>query len=106
MAAQKVDEKWVKKKVVDHLKSYGIYYFFPISGGFGRSGVPDIVACVKGKFVGIECKAGKNTTTALQDKNINDIRSNQGVAFVVNEDTLDHMRMVIDELISGEIGGV
>jgi len=38
-------EKKVKEKVVKYLKEYGkdIYYFFPATGGYGRSGVPDIV---------------------------------------------------------------
>ena len=65
------------------------YYFFPVTGGFGRSGVPDIICCIDGKFVALECKAGKNTTTALQDREIDLIRKNKGLALVVNEDTVD-----------------
>ena len=78
MAEKKVLESWVKKKVVDHLKSLGVYYFFPVASGYMKSGVPDIVCCIKGKFVAIECKAGKNTTTAIQDKNIDSIRKKDG----------------------------
>ena len=99
MAEKKVLESWVKKKVVDHLKSLGVYYFFPVASGWMSSGVPDIVCCIKGKFVAIECKAGKNKTTAIQDKNINAIRSNEGIAMVINEDNLEFMRMVIHEII-------
>ena len=47
--------------------------------------MPDIVGCYKGKFFGIECKAGKNTPTALQEKNLSDIALAGGVAAVVNE---------------------
>ena len=100
MAEEKVKEKWVKKKVVDHLKSLGVYYFFPVASGWMSSGVPDIICCVKGKFVAIECKAGKNKTTAIQDKNIDSIRLNKGVAMVINEDNLEFMKMVINELIA------
>ena len=99
MAEEKVKEKWVKKKVVDHLKSLGVYYFFPVASGWMSSGVPDIICCVKGKFVAIECKAGKNKTTAIQDKNIDSIRKNEGVAMVINKDNLEFMKMVINELI-------
>ena len=49
-------EKKVKDKVVKLLKSHEIYYFFPATHGFGRSGVPDITCCVRGNFVGIECR--------------------------------------------------
>jgi len=75
----------VKKKIVEQLKTLGCYYFFPATGGYGKSGVPDIVGCYKGKFFGIECKAGKNTATALQEKNLSDIALAGGVAAVVNE---------------------
>jgi len=40
----------VKDKVVGILKTAGAYYFFPATGGFGRSGVPDIVACYRGRL--------------------------------------------------------
>ena len=92
-------EKKVKNEVVKILKSMGVYYFYPVASGYMKSGVPDIVCCIKGKFVAIECKAGKNKTTAIQDKNINAIRSNEGIAMVINEDNLEFMRMVIHEII-------
>ena len=82
-------ESKVKKRVVEILKRHGAYYFYPVTGGYGRSGVPDIVACYRGRFLGIECKAGKGTTTALQEKNLQEITANGGVAVVVNEHTVE-----------------
>jgi len=81
-------EAKVKAKVVKQLKALGAYYFYPVTGGFGRSGVPDIIACYAGRFVGIECKAGKNKPTPLQRKNIDDINNAGGTAWVVNEDNV------------------
>lgn len=78
-------EAKVKKKVVDILKKHGAYYFFPATGGFGRSGVPDIVCCYNGLFLAIECKAGSNKPTALQEKEIEKIRDAYGIAMVVSE---------------------
>jgi len=78
-------EAKVKKKVVAILKECGAYYFYPVTGGYGRSGVPDIVACWKGRFIGIECKAGDNTTTPLQEKNLREIRESGGTALVITE---------------------
>lgn len=92
-------EAKVKKKVTDFLKSQGVYYFFPVAMGMGRSGVPDIICCVRGFFVAIECKAGKGKTTALQDKNIADIQRNKGIALVVNEDNQEHMQQIVKELL-------
>ena len=78
-------EAKVKKKVAEALKKLGVYYFYPVTGGYGRSGVPDIVGCYNGKFFGIECKAGKNKPTALQQKNLDDIASTEGIALLINE---------------------
>lgn len=82
-------EAKVKKKVQTILKDRGAYYFTPVTGGFGRSGVPDIVACYHGKFIGIECKAGNNKPTALQTKNLEEIQKAGGVSLVINEDNVD-----------------
>lgn len=82
-------ESAVKKKVVDILKAAGAYYFFPATGGYGRSGVPDIIVCFKGQFIGIECKAGDNTPTALQQRELMRIIDAGGSAFVVNEESLN-----------------
>lgn len=76
----------VKQVVGRKLKQLGAYYFFPATGGYGRSGVPDIIGCLDGMFFGIECKAGKNKPTQLQVKNLRDIKKAGGVAMVVNED--------------------
>ena len=83
----KTPEAKVKDKVVKHLKEIGAYYFFPVTGGYGSSGIPDIVACYKGVFVGIECKAGKNRPTKLQQKHL-DINACGGYAIVINEDNV------------------
>ena len=81
----------VKKAVVKHLKQLGCYYFYPVTGGYGGSGVPDIIGCHNGRFFGIECKAGKGKTTKLQDKNLRDIMAAGGVGVVVNELNVDRV---------------
>jgi Holliday junction resolvase len=85
----------VKKKIVEQLKTLGCYYFFPATGGYGKSGVPDIVGCYNGKFFGIECKAGKNTPTALQEKNLKEISGAYGIACVVNEDNMNDIELIL-----------
>jgi Holliday junction resolvase len=97
-------EKKVKDKVVKLLKQYGVYYFFPATHGFGRSGVPDVVCCFKGRFIGVECKAGNNTPTVLQEKEMADIRKAGGTTFVINElnlTLLDNYLRGQDEDIDG-----
>lgn len=92
-------EKKVKLKVRAILDWHeDVYYFTPMTGGYGRSGVPDIVGCYKGHFFAIECKAGKGTTTALQDKNIKDIEKAGGRVIVVNENNLEEVRLMLSEM--------
>lgn len=90
-------EKLVKLSVVKLLKQYGVYFFFPATHGYGRSGVPDIVCCVKGKFLAIECKAGKNEPTELQKREILQIQQSGGMAMVVKED-LTLLEFLLKEL--------
>lgn len=85
----------VKKVVVAQLKALGAYYFYPVTSGYGASGVPDIVVCYKGLFFAIECKAGTNKPTPLQQKNIDQINACGGHAWVVNE---SNMHSVADQL--------
>ena len=93
-------EKKVKQKVVAQLKELGAYYFYPVTGGYGASGVPDIVGCYRGVFFGIECKAGRNKPTALQMKNLNQIEKTNGISLVINEDNVDTVTSVLEEKTS------
>ena len=85
----------VKKVVVKHLNSVGAYYFYPVTGGFGASGVPDIVGCYKGKFFGIECKANGNKPTVLQCKNLCAISVAGGMSLLIDENNLDMLEFYI-----------
>ena len=85
----------VKRKVVATLKELKAYYFYPVTGGYGGSGVPDIVGCYKGRFFGIECKAGDNKPTALQYKNLRAIQDCGGIALIVDENNVDQLHGVL-----------
>jgi hypothetical protein len=66
-----------------------------VTGGYGRSGQPDIIACYMGIFIGIECKAGKNKPTPLQQKNLDAIGAAGGMARVINEDNIDDVTAML-----------
>lgn len=85
-------EKKVKLACTSVLTKHGAYYFYPVTGGFGRSGVPDIVVCFNGQFLGIECKAGKNKPTALQEREMERIRAAGGSTLVINEDNINELQ--------------
>lgn len=81
-------ESKVKAKVVAQLKELGAYWFTPVTGGFGKSGVPDIVGVLDSTFFGIECKAGGNKPTKLQMMNLQQIKGAGGIALVIDETTV------------------
>ena len=69
----------------------------PMGTGYGNAGVPDFLCCLQGQFVAIEAKAGKGTTTALQEKNLREIKTAGGYAWVVNEVNLDEFETWVKE---------
>jgi len=76
------------RKVLDELN---IYYFFPPANGYGRAGIPDVICCVRGHFVAVECKAGRGVLTALQEREIARIEEAEGFTFVARENNIDEM---------------
>lgn len=81
-------EAKVKQQVKKLLDTFSVYYFMPATGGYGRSGVPDFIGCVNGRFFAVECKAGNAQPTALQQRELRAIIAEGGAAFVINETNL------------------
>lgn len=90
-------EAKVKAKVAKILVKLGVYYFFPAANGMGRAGIPDIICCMDGLFIGIECKAGKNVPTALQERELSRIAEAKGLAWVINEQNVDKLEEVLND---------
>ena len=89
-------EAKVKKQVKAILDELEVYHFSPMQNGMGRAGIPDIIACHGGRFIGIECKAGDNKPTALQERELNRILNAGGEAYVIYEENIEQLR---EELI-------
>lgn len=88
-------EAKVKAAVKKLLDEMGIYHFSPVQNGMGRAGIPDIIGCYNGRFLGIECKAGKGKTTALQDLELEKIRQAKGFTFIVNENNMQDLKELL-----------
>jgi hypothetical protein len=91
-------EAKVKKQIRKILDELDAYYAMPIGSAYGNTGVPDFLVCYRGKFIGIEAKAGKGKTTALQEHNLGKIMQAGGEALVVNEKNLNQLKEVLDEI--------
>ena len=76
----KTPESYEKDEIKKYLVSIGAWYFCPFMAGFGKAGVPDIIACINGKFVSIEVKREGKQPTKLQTARANEIYAAGGVA--------------------------
>ena len=90
----------IKRKVVEVLKRQHVWYFFPAANGFGRAGIPDIIAIVAGVFVGIECKADvKKKPTVLQVKCGEEIVAAGGKWELVRcQEDVDKLESLVEEI--------
>jgi Holliday junction resolvase len=91
----------VKAKVKALLKKHGAWNFTPVSNGMGVHGIPDIIACHHGRFLGIECKAPnkKNNVSPLQKLQINGIKLAEGIATVIATDQdLEYLDILLQRM--------
>lgn len=79
----------VKNQVKKILDAHKVYHFSPPGMGLGRAGIPDIIACFNGRFIGIECKAGKGQPTPLQSRELGRIDLAGGKTFVIRETNMN-----------------
>ena len=89
------NEGLVKLEIKKLFKKHNVWYCMPMGTGYGKSGVPDFLACVNGKFLAVEAKAGKGTTTALQERELAAIIASGGSAIVVNEHNLNELEALL-----------
>jgi len=71
-------EKTLQKNVLQYLKERGCYAV-NIHGNEFQSGVPDILACVCGRFVAFELKSDIGVLSPVQKINLRNVRKSGGV---------------------------
>jgi hypothetical protein len=103
--AKATPEGKVKKKLLDFLKSLGgdCFYYMPVQNGMGQSGIPDIMAIIKGVPFAFECKATpKQHPTVLQAYALDRIHKALGFAWVVDDHTVElaekMVRMIMESV--------
>lgn len=80
MASEKNFENRVKK----YLNEKGAYVIKYWGGGnFTRSGVPDLLVCYRGHFIGLEIKAENGKPSELQLHHLEQIKKAGGCAFIL-----------------------
>ena len=63
-----MSEKYITNKILKYLKTVpGCFAWKEHGGIYGTAGVPDIIACVNGRFVAFEVKTPSGRATKLQE---------------------------------------
>lgn len=68
-------------------------------GGFQKSGIPDLLACVNGIMVAIEIKGSRGTPSELQKLNISRINKSGGIGLFLYPEGFEQFK----ELLKGVI---
>lgn len=87
------NEKGVENSIKEWLTSIGAYWVKHFANQFTRTGVPDLLCCVNGRFVGIEVKDPDGEPTPLQLFNLKQIKKAGGVDILA-----DNLKVVQDRL--------
>lgn len=83
-------ESAFQKKVIAFLKQNEIWYVKYWAGSqFTKEGVPDILACIDGKFHGIELKTDTGTPSKLQLYNLRKIKDSGGEGYILRPKDFD-----------------
>ena len=91
-------ERDIVAAIKKYLSSLGSDVFFWKEHGrvYGTNGVPDIICCYKGRFLGLECKRPGGRLTELQKRAIKKINRAGGVACRV--ESVEDVKRVIERV--------
>lgn len=95
-------EAKVKLKIHKALKDAGAYAVNYIGGQYATSGTPDILACLNGRFMGIEAKAGRGKPTDLQIRALRLIDEAGGLALLINENNLGYLQECLHDIANAK----
>lgn len=95
-------EKQFENKIKGWLKDHNCYYVKFFANRMTKSGVPDILACVNGYWVGIEVKAQNGHPSELQYYNVRQIRKAGGFAYIVYPSGWDQLRHILEGILKEE----
>ena len=87
-------EKDIVQAILRYLKTVPYCFAWKTHGGmYGTAGIPDIIACVEGRFFAFEVKTAIGKVTPLQAATIQKILAAGGMAAVVR--SVDEVRAIL-----------
>ena len=97
-------ENNITKRIKDFLKSKDIWHVKYFANAFTSVGIPDILACVKGHFVGIEVKTDVGRLSEIQKYQAEQLKKSGGLWYCVRPSNFDDFKQDIEKIIGEENG--
>lgn len=94
MKAEKIFETKIKR----YLDTVGAWYVKFFANRYTEEGIPDILCCIDGYFLGIEVKAMDGKPSLLQLNKVGEIRKAGGFAFVVYPSGFEMFKKFVEDL--------
>lgn len=91
-------EKTFENKIKKFLDAHGAFYVKFFANAYTKSGIPDILCCINGYFVGVEVKAQNGKPSEIQLFNIKKINDAGGFAFVLYPSAFDAFKTFVENL--------
>lgn len=91
-------EKKLQDKAIAYLKGRGVYHLNLYGDGRSGKGKPDIIACIKGKFVAFELKVGNNDMQ--DDQKIHKMRIERSAGLHFSPYTLTEFVEIVEGLLN------
>lgn len=95
------EEKNFEVRVKRLLNDRGAWVLKTWSGGYQRAGVPDLLVCYKGRFLGIELKAERGRVSSLQQVELKHIRDSGGIGIILRPSHLLDFETLLDSIDKG-----
>ncbi len=93
------EEKILENKIKKFLKEKNIFHFKFFANACTAVGIPDIVACINGRFTGIEVKAEKGQISVAQLIQAEKIKENGGLFFLVRPSNFEEFKKIIENML-------
>ena len=90
-------EKKLQDKAISYLKGRGVYHLNLYGDGRSGKGKPDIIACIKGRFVAFELKVGENDLQ--DDQKLHKIRIERSDGLHYSPYTLSEFIEIVENLL-------
>lgn len=97
---ENISERAFQQRVEKFLKKENVWFLKVWGNGIQRSGIPDLLICCNGQFIGCELKCENGKATELQMYELKQIQRSGGCAIILKPNEFDKFVQFIRQLKS------